>query len=136
MIVSPAQNLLYGIAAAAALIYLPHCVVAYGRLQQGYDMHAPRAMFDKLPAYAQRATWAYQNSFEVFVLFVAAALMVYASGNTSGLTTSFVVAFLVLRLAYCVFYITDVPLLRSLMWAGSMVCVAGLMTLSLGISSF
>jgi len=32
-------------------------------------------MFDKLPPYAQRATWAHQNSFEAFIMILAAALM-------------------------------------------------------------
>ncbi|QYO68933.1 hypothetical protein [Leptolyngbya sp. 7M] len=49
--------LLYGIVAAAVLIYVPFPVVAYGRVKAGYDIAAPRALFDKLPAYAQRATW-------------------------------------------------------------------------------
>lgn len=58
--------LLYGIVAAAVLVYVPFLVVVYGRVKAGYDIAAPRALFDKLPAYAQRATWAHQNSFESF----------------------------------------------------------------------
>jgi hypothetical protein len=73
--------LLYCIAAAAALIYLPFMVVGYARVSVGYDMGAPRAMFDKLPPYAQRATWAHQNSFETFMIFAAAALMAYVTGS-------------------------------------------------------
>ena len=68
---------LYAIAAAAVLIYLPFLVVGYARMRVGYDTSAPRAMFDKLPPYAQRATWAHQNSFEAFMVFVAAALMAF-----------------------------------------------------------
>ena len=41
---------------------------------------APRAVFDRLPPYAQRATWAHQNAFEAFMLFAAAALMAYVTG--------------------------------------------------------
>ena len=67
------------IAAAAALVYAPFLVVALARLQLGYDQAAPRAMFDRLPDYAQRATWAHQNSFETFMLFSAAALMAYGA---------------------------------------------------------
>lgn len=66
---------LYSIAAAAVLIYLPFLVVAYGRAQVGYDRGAPRAMFDRLPDYAKRATWAHQNSFETFTIYAAAASM-------------------------------------------------------------
>ncbi|MFN5979037.1 MAG: MAPEG family protein, partial [Pseudanabaena sp.] len=70
---TPSQILLYGIAIAGGLIYLPYIVVAYGRVSVGIDMNAPRAMFDRLPDYAKRATWAHQNSFEVFALFATAA---------------------------------------------------------------
>jgi uncharacterized MAPEG superfamily protein len=71
------------IAAAAALVYAPFLVVALARLQLGYDQAAPRAMFERLPAYAQRATWAHQNSFETFMLFSAAALMAFVTGVDS-----------------------------------------------------
>jgi len=59
----PAEAIfLYCIAAAALLIYLPFCLW-FARVRVGFDLAAPRAMFDKLPLYAQRATWAHQNSF-------------------------------------------------------------------------
>lgn len=74
---------LYSIAAAAVLIYLPFLVVGYARARAGYDVSAPRAMFDKLPPYGQRATWAHQNSFEAFMVFAAAALMAYVTGVNS-----------------------------------------------------
>lgn len=80
---APDVILLYCIAAAAVLIYLPFLVVGYARVQVGYDIAAPRALFDKLPAYAQRATWAHQNSFETFMTFAAAALMAYVTGVNS-----------------------------------------------------
>ncbi|MGA7953985.1 MAG: MAPEG family protein [Gloeobacterales cyanobacterium] len=126
----PAQVLLYSIAAAALLIYFPYLFVVLGRFQVGYDMSAPRALFDKLPAYAQRATWAHQNSFEVFMFFAAAALMVYVTETGSSYTTNLALAFLAARLAYSLCYIVNIPLVRSLMWAGSMACIAGLMTAS------
>jgi uncharacterized MAPEG superfamily protein len=128
----PAQVLLYSIAAAALLVYFPYLFVAFGRFQVGYDMSAPRALFDKLPAYAQRATWAHQNSFEVFMFFAVAALMVYATQTGSSYTTSLALAFLATRVAYSLCYIINIPLVRSLMWAGSMTCIAGLITTSFG----
>ena len=65
---------LYSIAAAAVLIYLPFLVVAYARARIGYEMFStPRAMFEKLPPYAQRATWAHQNTFEAFMYGVCSS---------------------------------------------------------------
>ena len=129
----PSQVLLYGLAIAAGLVYFPYIFVAFARVTNDYDMSAPRAMFDRLPEYAKRASWAHQNSFEVFMLFSASALMVYVSGNSSEYTNLLVIGFLGSRVLYSVGYIADIPILRSLMWAGSMTAIASLMTRSFGI---
>jgi uncharacterized MAPEG superfamily protein len=128
--VPPDRMLLYGIAIAAFLVYLPYFVVAYARVAVGFDMNSPRAMFDRLPPFAQRATWAHQNSFEVFMLFVAATVMVYITGNASNETSLLVISFLAARFGFCIFYILDLPFLRSPMWVISMVCIASLMSAS------
>lgn len=108
---------LYSIVAAAVLIYLPFLVVLYARVRVGYDIFAPRAMFDKLPLYAQRATWAHQNSFEAFMIFTAAALMAYVTDVNSPVAVGAAIAFVAARLLYSTFYILNIPILRSLMFA-------------------
>ena len=123
--------LLYSIVGAAILVYLPFLLVAVGRLQAGYDTSAPRAMFDKLPTYAQRATWAHQNSFESFSLFTAAALMAYVTQVDSARAAYAAIAYLAARLLFSVFYVLNVPLLRSLMFAIGSVAIATLMLQSL-----
>jgi uncharacterized MAPEG superfamily protein len=107
---------LYSIVVAAILVYLPYLLVAFARVQIGYDLSAPRAMFDKLPPYAQRATWAHENSFEGFMVFAAAALMAYVTGVNSIEAVTAAIAFNIARLLYSIFYITNIPLLRSLMF--------------------
>ena len=119
------------IAAAAALVYAPFLVVALARLQLGYDSSAPRAMFERLPAYAQRATWAHQNSFETFMLFSAAALMAFVTGVDSEVAGLAAIAFTIARLLFSVFYILNVPLGRSLMFAISSSCTVTLFYFSL-----
>ncbi|WP_293148155.1 MULTISPECIES: MAPEG family protein [unclassified Microcoleus] len=123
--------LLDSIAAAAALVYAPFLVVALARLQLGYDQAAPRAMFERLPGYAQRATWAHQNSFETFMLFSAAALMAFVTGVDSEAAGWAAIAFPVARLLFSVFYILNVPLGRSLMFAISSSCTVSLFYFSL-----
>lgn len=123
--------LLYCIAAAAVLIYLPFLVVGYGRMSVGYDTKAPRAMFDKLPAYAQRATWAHQNSFEAFMIFAAAALMAYVTGQNSSLATGAAITFVIARSLYSVFYILNIPIGRSLMFGIGSLSTTILFVLSL-----
>ncbi|MEI1377890.1 MAPEG family protein [Nostoc sp. UHCC 0926] len=123
---------LYSIAAAAVLIYLPFLVVAYARVLIGYEMFStPRAMFDKLPPYAQRATWAHQNTFEAFMVFAAAALMAYVTGVNSSTAQLAAIAFVVARLLYSIFYILNIPLLRSLMFGIGILGSATLIFLSI-----
>lgn len=109
--------LLYSVVGATILIYLPFLVVGYARAQVGYDPAAPRAAFDRLPPYAQRATWAHQNSFEAFTIYAPAALMAYVTGVDVALGMWAAIAFLVARLFYSIFYILNIPLLRSSMFA-------------------
>lgn len=123
--------LLYCIAAAAALIYLPFLVMGYARVNVGYDLGAPRAMFDKLPPYGQRATWAHQNSFEAFTIFAVAALMAYVTGQNSSIAIGAAIAHLIARFLYSVFYILNIPLARSLMFAIASVGSATLFVLSI-----
>ena len=105
--------LLYSIVGAVILTYAPFLVVAWGRLQAGYNQAAPRAMFDKLPGYAQRATWAHQNSFEALTIYGLAALMAYATGVESDWAKFAAIAFIIARLLYSVFYILNIPVARS-----------------------
>lgn len=124
--------LLYGIAIAGVLVYLPFLVVAYQRIQIGAEaLAAPRAMLDKLPAYAKRAAWAHQNAFEAFTLFAAAALMAYVTQVDSPIAIAAVATWLTARLFYSLFYILNIPLLRSLTFALGSLGTATLMGLSL-----
>lgn len=127
----PSVTFLYAIAAAAVLVYLPFLVVAYERVRVGFNIAAPRTMFDKLPPYAQRATWAHQNSFEALIIFAPAALMAYVTGVNSSLAVGSAIAFVVARLLYSVFYISNVPLARSLMFGIGNLCSGILIVLSI-----
>jgi uncharacterized MAPEG superfamily protein len=113
--------LLSSVVLAMMLVYLPFLAVVAGRVQAGYEMATPRAMFDKLPPYAQRATWAHQNGFESFTIFAPAALMAYITGLDSSTIGWAAIAYLLARLLYPVFYILNVPIARSLMYAIGMV---------------
>ena len=116
MNLSVSASLLYSIIGAVFLTYFPYLFVATARFQVGYDMSAPRAMLDKLPPYAQRATWAHQNCFEALIIYSAAALMAYVTGVDSSLGQYSAIAFLASRFLFSLFYIFDIPLLRSLMF--------------------
>ncbi len=70
-----------------------------------------------MPDYAKRATWARQNSFETFMLFAAAALTAYVTGQSSALVAYLAIAKVVARVFYSIFYILNLPLGRSLHFA-------------------
>jgi len=127
---STPQILLYAIAAAAFAIYLPYLVVAYGRFVSDFDLAAPRAMFDRLPPYAQRATWAHQNSFETFMPFASAALMAYVTDVTSPFAAYAAIAFVIARLLFSTFYIMNIPPLRSVMFGVGSAATVTLFVLS------
>ena len=90
------------------------------------DMAAPRAMFDRYPAWGKRASWAHQNSFEAFTLHAPAALLALMAviQGASLPTTAVIAAFTqpVLRLAYIAAYVGNVPPARGLCWASGLVC--------------
>ena len=90
------------------------------------DMAAPRAMFDRYPAWGKRASWAHQNSFEAFTLHAPAALLALIVVLQSGAlpATAIVAAFAhpALRVAYVAAYVGNIPPLRGLCWASGLIC--------------
>ena len=115
--------LIYSIPLAALLVYVPYGVVALARVQLAQSMPDPMTVFakprtfnEKLPAYAQRANWAHKNAFESFALYVPAALMAFITEQSGTAVLVAVVAYLMGRLLFSVFYILNIPPLRSLMF--------------------
>jgi uncharacterized MAPEG superfamily protein len=65
------------------------------------------------------------------MIFAAAALMAYVTGQNSSLAAGAAIAFVIARLLYSVFYIFNIPLARSLMFAISSLSSGTLFVLSL-----
>ena len=90
------------------------------------DMKAPRAMFERLPAWGQRASWAHQNSFEAFTLHAPAALLaliaVLQVGELPGLAIPAALVQPLLRFVYLPACVANIPALRGLCWAGAVLC--------------
>ncbi len=132
MNISVSSILLYSIVGAFILVYLPFLVVAYYRFQGGEQMlRTPRTTADKLPEIAQRATAAHQNSLEAFAFFTAAALMAYVTEVDSIAALGAAIAFLAARLFYSIFYIANIAVARSLMFAIGSLSIFTLFGLSL-----
>ena len=92
------------------------------------DLAAPRAMFERLPAWGKRANWAHQNSFEAFTLHAPACLLclLVAPGVLAASPWLALAAWLhpLLRLGYLAAYVANLPPVRSLCWAGAILCTA------------
>ena len=86
------------------------------------DLSAPRAMFDRLPAWGKRASWAHQNSFEAFSLHAPAALLCLVAGVDAPVAIAAAWLHPLLRLLYVPAYVANVPLLRALCWAAGLLC--------------
>jgi uncharacterized MAPEG superfamily protein len=123
--------LLISIVAAAGLVYVPFLAVGLARATVGYDTNAPRAMLEQLPDWGKRATWAHQNAWESFSLYTAAALMAYVSGADSAAIRWAVVAYLVARLLFPLFYMIGLAPLRSLMFGVGTISIVTLMWTSI-----
>jgi len=110
---------------AAAVVVASLVPLGAARSQADFkltDLAAPRAMFERLPAWGKRANWAHQNSFEAFTLFAPACLLALVSGVQGTLPGALALAWPTLRLAYIAAYVANQPALRSLCWAGAIVC--------------
>ena len=121
----PDPLLAWALLAAAGVVVASLVPLGAARSQADFtvaDLGAPRAMFERLPSWGKRASWAHQNSFEAFTLFAPACLLALVSGVHGTLATGLALAWPALRLVYIGAYVANQPPLRSLCWAGAMVC--------------
>ncbi len=102
---------------ALLLPYMAKLPLAYAMHQQGgYDNNHPRAQQAKLTGFGARALAAHQNSFEAVIIFAPAILLAIATQNYSAVIQQLAVIHVIARLLYIVFYLTNLGILRSLLW--------------------
>ena len=110
---------------AAGVVVLSTVPLGAARSQANFqmdDLAAPRAMFERLPAWGKRAAWAHQNCFEALTLHAPAALLCLVAGVGSPVALAAAWIHPALRLAYIGVYVGNVPAVRGLCWAGGLVC--------------
>lgn len=120
-----AAPLSWSLVLAGAVVVLSTVPLGAARSQANFqmaDLAAPRAMFDRLPAWGKRAAWAHQNCFEAFTLHAPAALLCLVAGVTNPVAIAAAWIHPALRLAYIGAYVGNVPPLRGLCWAGGLTC--------------
>lgn len=115
----------------AALLPTLFTAIAKAGAFSPQDNHETRNWQTKLTGWRQRAHWAHLNSFEAFPSFAAGVILAHvaAPGNTAAHALAW--AFVVLRLLYGVWYLTDKASLRSLTWMAASGCSIALFVIAL-----
>lgn len=104
-------------------ILLPVFIAGYAKFSAGFKPRhnrAPRAFLEQQQGVSQRARWAEQNTYEALPAFFAAVVIAHQLQAAQGLVDALAVLFVLLRLAYVVCYVKDLPTLRSLVWVGGL----------------
>ncbi len=83
--------------------------------------------------WAQRAMKAHSNAVENLVLFAPAVLAVHALGISTSVTQKAVVIYFFARLAHYIIYTMGLPVLRTLLFAVSLMSVFALVLSALGM---
>lgn len=82
----------------------------------GYDNALPRQQQQRLTGWGQRALAAHQNMFEAFPLFAAAVLSAQYQELAAATLNTLALVFCGARVAYQIFYLANLAMLRSLAW--------------------
>ncbi|ROH93270.1 hypothetical protein ED208_01725 [Stagnimonas aquatica] len=109
---------------AAALLPFPFALAA--KWSRRFDNSRPRAYFETLSGWRQRANWVQQNSFEVFPPFAAAVIVNHLVLGANARADALALAFVGFRLLFGLSYLADRALLRSLMWLAGFACIIAL----------
>lgn len=114
---------------AAVLPYF--WVLIAKRSGERYNPRAPREWQAKQTnPRSMRAHAAHLNGFESFPVFVAGVLMAQIVGVAPALISVLSVVFIIARILHGIFYIADVPPLRSLAWAVGFASALGLIVMA------
>jgi uncharacterized MAPEG superfamily protein len=102
-----------------------------GKFNRGNNRD-PRAFLNGLQGLPKRAHAAQLNSFEAIPAFAAAVIIADIVGNAAQTTMDVLaVAYITSRLLYIIFYLADLPMLRSLVWFVGFVLVVSFFFVSI-----
>ena len=113
------------------------CILAAGLLPYAATLTAkiggkefnnadPRAWLARQEGFRHRANAAQLNAFEAFPLFAAAVLVAAYLHAPQARLNMLALGFIGARVAYLVFYLANIAVLRSLAWLAGVVCVVGI----------
>lgn len=122
--------------AMMAACFLPFVFTVVAKVVGGFkpaDNKNPRAFLAKTNGKAARANAAQANSFETLPMFLAAVLLALYVFVPLPVINSVAWLYVLLRAGFGLAYLLDRSLLRSVLWALSMVCIFALFCYSLRV---
>ncbi len=120
------MNIAYWCVLAAILI--PYGLVLIARFP-GTTLESnliPRISADSISGYQQRFYWAHLNGLEAIPSFAAAIIIAHMINTPQETINTLAMSFIGFRVAHAVAYVSNLGVLRSVMWAGGMACVVSL----------
>jgi len=90
------------------------------RKDGGFDNHDPRAWMARQTDWRARANAAQANSFEALPFFMGAVIIAHLLGAGQTLLDMLALLYVMLRIFYVMMYVSDMPTVRSAVWAGGL----------------
>ena len=122
------MTIAYWCVLAAGLMPFLWTIVAKTTGERFNNRH-PREWQSRLTGMPSRAHAAHLNSFEAFPLFAAAVIIAHLRDAPQSTVDNLALAFVGLRLLYGILYLVDQHWMRSLVWAGALVCTVWIFVL-------
>lgn len=140
------MNLIFGFipdTAAAALwamvvasllpVTLAMLAKVFGDFKLADNAH-PRDFLQQITGAAARANAAQKNSYETLPVFLVAVLAAMLFFVPQSIINTLAWLYVLIRIGYCVAYITNLPMFRSILWVLSIICCIMLFYLAIRIS--
>ena len=102
----------------------------HSSLREKYSNRAPRVSEGRLEGVSQRVSWAEQNSYEVLPSFIAAVVVAHLAGAEQYQADILATVFVASRMFYCLCYLKNWAMLRSVVWFIGLLCIIGLFVIS------
>ncbi len=112
---------LWCVLAAGLMPYVATVIAKGGRVD--FDNHQPRDWLARQEGHRRRANAAQLNGFETFPLFAAAVIIAHLLRGPQPRVDVLAMIFVAARAVYLVCYLTDLALLRSVVWSVGLAAV-------------
>lgn len=113
-----------------AAAFLPYPFTLAAKWSRRFNNRAPREYLEATTGWQKRSHWVQLNSFEAFPAFAAAVIVNHVVLGANATADVLAVVFIALRIAYGLFYIGDLALLRSIAWMAASLCIVSLFVLA------